>query len=214
MKRIYVASTSRNGFPLAAVAVVAILATALGFGSVPRQVAFGQTTPTLTLSPSSGPCDATITVNLSGFNPGETVPLDIGTPHSGALEARLEPAITDANGSYSGSRTLGEGGCSAATKESRFTSDPVKSIVIAAGVDLRTQSLKARADYLYTTTIASTKTETVSATAEGATPIPSPTSANTGSGGTSTARWLIALAVAGGLVVVLLGVILLMRQRS
>lgn len=205
------AALMRRGSPVAVLAVMAAVAGAVWFTFVPRQAAFGQSAPALTLSPSSGPCDATITVNLSGFEPNETVTLDIATPFSGGIDARLKPALTDTNGSFKGERSLGEGGCSAAAKDAKSL-DASKSIMIYAGADLESMSVMARAGYAYTTTTASPKTEMAPETTDGAMPTPSPTPDAAGSGGTLSVRWLITLAVAGGLAAVLLFVVLIVRR--
>ncbi len=45
--------------------------------------------PTLTITPASGPCDATVTVSGTGFPADTEVFLELGRPHSGGTMGEI-----------------------------------------------------------------------------------------------------------------------------
>jgi hypothetical protein len=68
----------------------------------------------LTLSPSSGPCDATLEATGTLFEPGSDVTLQVARPHSEGYMGTLGQVRADANGGFVATLTLGTLGCEAA----------------------------------------------------------------------------------------------------
>lgn len=167
-----------------------------------------QTTPSLTISPTSGPCDATVEITLGGFAPNEKIRLDVARPSSGDVVGPFDVVSADSSGSFSGQRSLGAAGCQAAANDDALQrSDGRKTIFIFAGYDANAISVKARTEYLYTTTSVSTTTAlptTPAATEQTAQPTP-----NVGdpSAGSSSSRALLFVILASAAGIVLLGVI-------
>jgi len=71
-------------------------------------------TETLVVFPPSGPCDATIEVTGSGFEPAMKVRLDLGAPGSDASLGTLASVVAHADGRFAVEVSLGELGCRAA----------------------------------------------------------------------------------------------------
>ena len=71
-------------------------------------------TETMAVSPTSGPCDGTIEVSGSGFEPGMEVRLDLGAPASDAAMGTLASVVAGADGRFAVEVSLGELGCRAA----------------------------------------------------------------------------------------------------
>jgi len=71
-------------------------------------------TETMAVSPTSGPCDGTIEVSGSGFEPGMEVRLDLGRPGSDAAMGTLASVVAGADGRFAVEVTLGQLGCRAA----------------------------------------------------------------------------------------------------
>jgi hypothetical protein len=71
-------------------------------------------TETMAVSPTSGPCDGTIEVSGSGFEPGIEVRLDLARPGSDASMGTLASVVADADGRFAVEVTFGELGCRAA----------------------------------------------------------------------------------------------------
>ena len=69
---------------------------------------------TLTLSPSSGPCDATVQATGTLFEPGSDVTLLLARPGSEGSMGTLAQVRADANGGFVNTLTLGTLGCQAA----------------------------------------------------------------------------------------------------
>ena len=94
--------------------MAAALVVAAGGALAAAGGAAAQPQPTMVLSPSSGPCDATVEVKGEGFQPGEEVPLDLARPNSNDVMGRLSVETADGNGEFSDRVSLGELGCEAA----------------------------------------------------------------------------------------------------
>lgn len=112
-------------------------------------------TPSITISPSRGPCDGIVTVTLSRFSPNATVRLDIATPRGDGVEAALDAATIDSSGGFSGDRALGAGGCSAAKSDAAVPPGSA-TLTIYVAFQPETLAVAARATYTYTSTEAST----------------------------------------------------------
>lgn len=112
-------------------------------------------TETLAISPPSGPCDATIEVELSGFDPDASVPIDIGRPHADGSLGTITSVTTDGRGDFTGEVALGDVGCEAASLDDLLDApgEP-KQIHVWAGYQPteRFRFVPARALYTYTTT--------------------------------------------------------------
>lgn len=115
-----------------------------------------QAQPTLTISPPSGPCDASVEISGNDFEPGTTIALHLARPHSEGSMAKLGSATTDAIGGFSLAVSLGVVGCEAAALDTR-ADDPgePKELQIYASHEPRRPQVAAWAFYTYTTTSAS-----------------------------------------------------------
>lgn len=71
-------------------------------------------TEALSISPASGPCDGTVDITGSGFEPGMELLLKLAQPGSDGTLGTLASALPDANGRFVARFTLGELGCRAA----------------------------------------------------------------------------------------------------
>jgi hypothetical protein len=133
--------------------MVAALAWAAGGVLAPPGGAAAQPQPTMVLSPSSGPCDASVEVTLTGFSPSTPVPIDIGRPHADGSIGTVTTVMTDANGQFRGQVTLGGLGCEAASFDDLLDGpgDP-KEIHMWAGYQPARRFVPARSVYTYTTT--------------------------------------------------------------
>jgi hypothetical protein len=134
------------------------IALAMGAGGVLARPggATAQPQPTLVLSPSSGPCDATVEVRGEGFEVGAEVPLDLARPNTDDVMGRLATASPDSNGRFSVRVDLGNGGCEAAALHDRLSSPgSAREIEIYAGFRHDVLFVAARARYGYTTTAVS-----------------------------------------------------------
>jgi hypothetical protein len=120
---------------------------------LPPGPAAAQPQPTLVLLPSSGPCDATVEVAGSRFEPGTQIPIDLGAPHSGVALGHLGVATAGPDGHFTIGATFGSLGCEAAARDAELD-DPgePKDLVIFAGYDPARESILTRAPYQYTTT--------------------------------------------------------------
>ncbi len=102
----------------------------------------------MTISPDTGPCDGIVEITLSGLAPNATVRLDVGLPRSDQVAAALDSAMTDANGMFAGTRTLGPGGCSAAATDAAVPPGN-GTFPIYAAFQPETLAVAARAEYRY-----------------------------------------------------------------
>jgi len=133
--------------------MVAALALGAGGALAPPGRAAGQPQPTLVLSPSSGPCDATVDVVGTGFQPGAYIPIDLGAPHSNVTMARLALATPGPDGEFNVQVAFGSLGCEAAARDAEldYPGEPA-DLVIFAGYDPTRLFVMAQAAYHYTTT--------------------------------------------------------------
>jgi len=145
----------KHAFMVIPVVVVVLLVVAAGGMLVPPRAA-AQPQPTMVISPASGPCDATVEVQGTGFEAGGQIPIDLGGPHSDISIARLAIAGAGPDGQFRVSIALGSLGCQAATIDAQLDrpGEP-KDIVLFAGADPARMSVITRASYEYTTTTAS-----------------------------------------------------------
>jgi hypothetical protein len=140
-----------------AVALVAALA--------PSGRAAAQPQPTLVLSPSSGPCDATVEVSGTGFlppsGPGETLRLYLVEPGTADVSMDiLNPAFVQPDGTFEQSAPLYSRGCEAAALDSRAEHATGHLLIVAsssleqsaAPPGQRISNIVAIAQYQYTTT--------------------------------------------------------------
>jgi hypothetical protein len=82
-------------------------------------------TENLRISPTSGPCDATVEVRGSGFQPGQDIRLKLARAGSDETLGPLASAVADADGQFVATFTLGELGCHAAQMNIMF-GDPAR----------------------------------------------------------------------------------------
>jgi Raf kinase inhibitor-like YbhB/YbcL family protein len=127
-----------------------------------------QQAASMTISPDTGPCDGVIEITMTGLAPNATVRLDIGQPRSDVVGASLDPAMTDGDGSFTGTRALGAGGCVAASTDAAVPPGN-GTFPIYAGFQPETVAVAARATYTYTSTQAPTLTLTSDAFANNGT---------------------------------------------
>jgi hypothetical protein len=71
--------------------------------------------PTLVLSPSSGPCDATVEITGHDFPPNTAIQLSVADPRGSGRFGELASLVTDPSGGFHTTVTLGAFGCSAAS---------------------------------------------------------------------------------------------------
>jgi hypothetical protein len=109
--------------------------------------------PVMLISPSSGPCDGTVEVRGSGFEPGSQIPLDLAGAHSDVAIARLAVATAGSDGEFDVEVTFGPLGCEEAAQDTQLD-DPgePKNLGIFAGYDPARLFVLAQAEYHYTTT--------------------------------------------------------------
>jgi hypothetical protein len=115
--------------------------------------AHAQPEPTMVISPPSGPCDGTVEVTGSGFEPGTTVGLNLARPHSEGAMAKLGSVTADPAGDFSLAVSLGAVGCEAAALDTRADGpgEP-KDLQIYASYEPTRPRIAAWAVYTYSTT--------------------------------------------------------------
>jgi hypothetical protein len=79
-------------------------------------------TPTLTISPLTGQCDATVEMTGQHFPPDGDVALYIARPHSEGAIGTLGTAAASSSGDFTTTVSLGVAGCEAATLDTRANS--------------------------------------------------------------------------------------------
>jgi len=147
------------------------------------QYAYTTTTPrvpteTMTISPSSGPCDATVEVRGQGFPPSTAIRLDMGAPQSDRMMGKLASLTTDPSGRFVTKVELGSLGCTAAAIDDNDSgqlwlfADLEEPVIEPQGVP----SSLARAPYRYTTTHVALQPlpDALAGTGSGPEPRPSP----------------------------------------
>jgi len=153
--------------------IAAAVAVSMGAALAPVGGAAAQPQPTLSISPSSGPCDATVEVTGGGFpvprSPLESLGLYLLQP--GTTDVNMEilnAASVQRDGSFSQSVPLSERGCEAAALDSQ-AEQPTGDLFIAAwsgetpvGPGERIPDIIAVARYAYTTTTPRVRTESLS----------------------------------------------------
>ena len=85
--------------------------TALCVSWILLDVASAQTAPILTLEPSSGSCDATVTASGEGFLPDVNVELALGRLSSDTKEETLVVVTADDSGAFTVDFSFGQIGC-------------------------------------------------------------------------------------------------------
>jgi hypothetical protein len=132
---------------------IAIALLVAAFGSFGGAAAQPKAAVTMTIYPSSGPCDATVEVTGTGFVPGNEIPLDLAGAHSDVSVGRLAVAIAGPDGEFSVRVTFGALGCEVAARDTQVghPGEP-KDLGIFAGYDPARESILTRAVYRYTTT--------------------------------------------------------------
>jgi hypothetical protein len=131
--------------------IVVALAVAAGGVLAPPGGAAAQRS--MVISPSSGPCDATVEVTGTGFVPGNEIPLDLGGAYSDVPVGRLAVASARSDGQFSVQIKFGVLGCEVAARDTELghPGEP-KRLGIFAGYDPARGSILAEAMYSYTTT--------------------------------------------------------------
>lgn len=141
---------------------------------VPPGKATVQREPTIVISPSSGPCDATLEVRGNGFprphGPPGTLRLYLLRPGTADVSMGiLNPAFVEADGTFSQWAPMYEFGCAAAELDSRAP-EPSGHLFVAASSSFeetgvrpgeRIPNIIAVAQYEYTTTTVHVPTETL-----------------------------------------------------
>lgn len=123
---------------------------------------------TMSVSPQSGPCDATVDLMGQGFEPGAQVPLDLARPNSDDVMGRLAIPTADSEGKFAARVSLGHLGCDAAALVTQYGSaDSPGQIEIYAGLRQDVLFVAARARYAYTTTAVSTAPQALPSTGSG-----------------------------------------------
>jgi hypothetical protein len=111
--------------------------------------------PVMVISPSSGPCDATVELTGTGFQPGQAISLGWAYPSSEAPLGTLASVTADAQGAFIVRLTLGETGCRAARTWPHVRDPEPPTLRIdaeAIGPPVQVGSALARAWYVLTTT--------------------------------------------------------------
>ena len=78
--------------------------------------------PTMVLSPSSGPCDATLQITGHDFPADTAIRLDMGRPKSDQTMGQIASLTTDPVGQFVVTVSLGALGCQAATLDDHYSS--------------------------------------------------------------------------------------------
>ena len=143
------------------------------------------------VSPTSGPCDATISATGSGFPARSEILISLSRPASEGSIVNLTSTVTDSSGAFSVLVTLGEFGCVVARITDEFV-DPggPKELGIAASTNPPGGGIRV-VRYGYTTTslageVEATSTPSAIGTAQ---PSATPSSSPTGSGDTGGIDW-------------------------
>jgi len=131
-------------------------------GFAPPGSTAGQPQPTMVLSPSSGPCDATVQVTGTGFVDEPSLRLYVVRPGTADISVSLlNSAFIIRDGGFSEAVGLYNGGCDAAALDSQ-SDHPTGHLVIAGSFTFegdvkpgeRIPNIIAVAEYGYTTTVA------------------------------------------------------------
>lgn len=80
-----------------------------------------QPRPTMVLSPSSGPCDATVEIAGREFPANTAIRLDMGTPKTDSTMGQLASLTTDSAGQFVATVALGALGCRAAALDDYYS---------------------------------------------------------------------------------------------
>lgn len=168
----------------------------------------------MTISPPAGPCDATVEIELAGFEPNKVVRLDIARPSSDDILGSLPAATTNSAGAFSGARSLGQSGCAAAALSDNNPGTRVRAVIgIFAGFDPERMHVDTRTEYHYTTTVPSSAT-TVPSTTPSRVATAQATGPSVSGGSSHNGRWaLAAVVIVGGFVVAGIGSWVLRRAR-
>ena len=110
-----------------------------------------QPQPTMVLSPSSGPCDATVEVTGHDFPPSTSIYLFLGVPKTDSRGGRLASLVTDPGGGFVTAVSLGSLGCRYAGLGDYYSGQ----LWIGADFESRIagESILTRTDYTCTTTV-------------------------------------------------------------
>jgi len=163
------------------------------------------TPPVMVVSPSSGPCDATLEITGHDFPADTAIRLDMGTPKSDGTMGQLASLTTDSAGRFAATVSLGALGCRAATLDDHYSSqlwifaDLVERLIEPGQQGI--PPILTRTPYAYTTTRVGTQ----------ATPAALP---NTGGGPGDPPVALVWLAIAAALAGVGLALVVASLYRS
>jgi len=115
-----------------------------------------QPQPTMTITPSSGPCDATVEVTGRDFPAGTAIHLDVGGGGGESTLGKLASLVTDPGGAFTLDVTLGTLGCQGAQWVEGLGAGPKQFVIFAEReepVIVPGQAGMAGAFYTYTTTV-------------------------------------------------------------
>lgn len=153
----------------------------------------------LTLSPSSGPCDATVDATGAFFEPGSNVMLQVARPHSEGFLGTVGQVSVDANGRFVTTFTFGTVGCQAAALDARANASGEPNELRVCGVAYQASRC---ATYAYSTTVGA---------AEG-TPTALPRAGGGGTSSRSDVRPLAVFAALFGVALLACGVLVARRR--
>ena len=124
--------------------------------------------PAMVLSPSSGPCDATLEVTGHDFPPNTAIQLAVGDPHGEGTVGKLTSLATEPGGRFDTTVTLGALGCRAASVADQLGAQSGQVLWIFADWEPpRSPNILTRTTYTYTTTRVSTTPEVLPSTGNG-----------------------------------------------
>lgn len=135
----------RTAAPILLTSALITLALATSVSSVSAEA-------TLTLDPSSGPCNGTTTATGTGFAPNSFVELSLGTTAGDAVEGTLAIAPTDGTGSFAVEFPFGTLGCDLLARTLRAFEPDHFTVYANHNYDPNATSIFARTDYGLTTT--------------------------------------------------------------
>jgi hypothetical protein len=136
-----------KNFFWAAISAAIVAGTSSLIGA-PAGFARAQGGPELVLTPDSGPCDATIQATGSGFPPDAAITFSLNRPYSEGYFASIGSTVSDASGAFSADVTLGEVGCTVASRDEQFDALAIRRnrLCFAASSALAVCALSIRTD--------------------------------------------------------------------
>ncbi len=160
-----------------------------------------QPQPTMVLSPSSGPCDATLEVTGHDFTPNAAIVLYVGAPKSDGRLGTLATLATGPAGEFSVTAGLGVLGCRAAGLDAHYSG------YLSIGADFpdpaaNGENILTRTEYTYTTTTLSPAPQVLPSTGTGV------------EAGSGSAPWLLLAGILSGIGLLLVAASLHRGRRS